>query len=133
MVLNVTVVNSTGFGYVQVGPAGQTIPGASSTLNAERAGQTLANVTIVTVGPSQDIMLYTRGGGHFVVDLIGDFGGDQSFVPLDPYRAYDSHCGTCGALRQAVTATCRSPVPGRKVPGTTACPTGSPPVRWSSR
>ncbi|MDO9175185.1 MAG: hypothetical protein Q7V62_10300, partial [Actinomycetota bacterium] len=98
VVLNVTVVGATGPGYVQVGPAGQTVPGASSTLNVERAGQTLANVTIVTVGPSQDIMLYTRGGGHFVVDLIGDFGGDQSYVPLDPYRAYNSRCGTCSSL-----------------------------------
>ncbi|MDP1794377.1 MAG: S8 family serine peptidase, partial [Acidimicrobiales bacterium] len=98
VVLNVTLVNSTGFGYVQVGPAGQIIPGASSTLNAERAGQTLANVAIVTVGPDDDIVLFTRGGGHLVVDRIGDFGGHQGFVPLEPYRAYDSHCGTCGAL-----------------------------------
>ena len=101
VVLNVTIVKATGPGYVQVGPTGWSLPGSSSSLNVERAGQTIANVVVTPLGKDGAITIYVRGGGHLLIDVIGYFTTaypSQGYVPLKPYRAYDTRCDGCSAL-----------------------------------
>lgn len=82
--LNVTVTNPAGPGYLQLAPGGGLVPGASSNVNYT-AGQTVANAAIVATGdrlpppngglpePKLDIDLYSSASTDLVVDLFGFF------------------------------------------------------------
>lgn len=71
VVLNLTATGATGAGFVTAFPAGLPLPNAS-TLNLERTGQTIANLSIArTNGRAVD--LYTKSGTHFIADLAGWF------------------------------------------------------------
>jgi WD40-like Beta Propeller Repeat len=72
VVLNVTAVNGTAKGFVTAWPSGVDRPLASS-LNLERAGQTIPNQVIVPVGSDGRVNLYTDQGTHLVVDVAGWF------------------------------------------------------------
>jgi len=69
-VLNVTLVRATNYGYLQIYPLGGSYPGATSVLNAV-AGQVRANTVVVPLGYSGQMSLYSSGGGHVIVDLLG--------------------------------------------------------------
>jgi hypothetical protein len=71
VVLNVTAVDPTSFGYVTAYPSGETRPNASN-LNV-RPGQTVANQVVVGVGTDGKISLQnmTSGPIHFVADIAG--------------------------------------------------------------
>ena len=92
--LNVTATEATADGYVQVVPTGgATLLGTSSNLNAA-AGQTIANMVIVPVGPDGKVTLYTSGGTHLLADVTGWFtdasAADSTvglFTPVSPDRA----------------------------------------------
>ena len=73
VVLNVTATRGTGGGFVTVHPDnGQYKPLASS-LNYSR-GQTVANLVVVEVAPSGQVLLYNYGGStHLVADVVGWF------------------------------------------------------------
>ena len=77
VVLNVTATEATAPGFIQALPTGLGTPGASSNLNVERVGQTIANMVIVPVGPG-GVSLYTQSGTHLVVDLLGTFVAPQT-------------------------------------------------------
>lgn len=70
--LNVTLVEAAAPGFVQVLPAGQT-PGESSNVNAQAAGQTVANAAITPLGADRAITVYHHSGGHVLVDVNGYF------------------------------------------------------------
>ncbi len=70
VVLNVTVAEATGPGFVTVWPSTQLRPIASN-LNVTAAGQNIANLVTVAVGVGGKVSLYAQGGGHFVVDVEG--------------------------------------------------------------
>lgn len=95
VVLNVTVTNPTSGGYLTVYPGG-TRP-TSSNLNFV-AGQTVANLVTVQVGPSGTVSIYF-GGGTGSVDVVADVNGwyasgaaatDGAFTPLSPVRVLDT-------------------------------------------
>ena len=50
VLLNVTLAEAAGPGYVQVFPTGRASVGASSNLNIERAGQTVPNLMVAPLG-----------------------------------------------------------------------------------
>ncbi|MCU1398715.1 MAG: acid phosphatase [Acidimicrobiales bacterium] len=96
-VLNVTATDSSGIGYVQVAPAGQLTPGASSSLNLESVGQTRPSQVIVPLGTNGAVDIYTQSGTHLIVDIAGYITGDSPtssisglFVPLTPGRLLDT-------------------------------------------
>jgi hypothetical protein len=98
VVLSVTGVDSSA-GFVTAWPSGQTRPNASN-LNTDFRGQTVAAHVIVPLGPGGNVDLYTSGGGHLVVDVVGWFTdatapGSTSglYVPLTPQRRIDSRLG----------------------------------------
>ncbi len=69
VVANVTITEASAPGYVTAWPAGTPVP-TVSTLNAERVGQTVANLTVVPLGATGAVSLVTQSGGHLVVDVL---------------------------------------------------------------
>ena len=94
--LNVTAIGLGG-GYWQVFAAGTT-PGQTSNLNSMYSGHISANQVIVPVNAAGEISIFSSGGGHLVIDLIGAYTGltaptstDGLFVPLNtPTRFLDT-------------------------------------------
>lgn len=83
--VNITSVGSRGIGFVQAYPTNRVPVGATSTLNLNVAGETVANFTIVPVGDAFQISLYMPSGGHVIVDVMGYFTKDEPVVlPVGP-------------------------------------------------
>ncbi len=72
--LNVTVTDTVGSGFLIVYPAGTTRPGTSN-INWFGSGQTIANNATVAVSAGGAVQIYCGGGGapqaHVIVDLLG--------------------------------------------------------------
>ena len=80
--LNATITAAAAPGFVQVYPTGGATPGASSNINAERTGQTIANATYTSVDGSGHFSIYTQSGGQLLADVAGWFTATQSsFAP----------------------------------------------------
>lgn len=103
VVLNVTATETVGPGYVQVFPTGRATIGASSNLNVERAGQTIANLVVVPVGDGGKVSFYSEGGAHLLADVLGYFevppgisapSRQGRFVPTAPTRLVDTRSTT---------------------------------------
>jgi hypothetical protein len=69
VLLNVTATGATGAGWVTVWPCGQPRP-ATSNLNVEHAGHTVAVLTVVGIGSAGRVCLWTSGGTHLIADLV---------------------------------------------------------------
>jgi hypothetical protein len=94
LVVNVTVTNETGSGYVTVAPGN---PTASSTVNY--ASYTRANMTVVTLDANRHYNVYNNGPPtDIVIDLVGYFadGSSSRYVPLTPVRVVDTRIGNGG-------------------------------------
>ena len=94
-VLNVTMVDSAGGGYLTVFAAGSAQP-TTSNVNTTGPGQTVANQVIVPI-TAAGIDVYSYPGGHLLVDVAGYFTGPGSpasdtglFVPVTPTRFLDT-------------------------------------------
>jgi len=70
VVVNVTVIGSSGSGYVTVYPAGQALP-TTSNVNADAAGRTVANMAHVKIGSGGSIDLFRSSTMNVAVDLVG--------------------------------------------------------------
>ena len=106
VVLNVTATEATAAGFVTVWPAGGSRPGVSS-LNLDRAGQTVANQVTVRLGAGGSVSLFSQAGTHLVADVAGyyvtvaDAVASGRFVRVGPTRVLDTRDGT-GAPAQAL-------------------------------
>lgn len=78
VVLTVTATSPVAGGFVQVLPTGQGVVGASSNLNLERVGQTVANAALATLGDSGGVTLYTLRSAHLLADVAGWFTGTST-------------------------------------------------------
>ena len=81
--INATLVDADAPGFVQLAPARTLVPGASSTLNAARAGQVIANAAIVAAS-NQGVDAYVQSGAHLVADVVGYFTGGPQSAYTDP-------------------------------------------------
>jgi hypothetical protein len=90
-VLNVTVTEAQGAGFVTVYPCGTAIPTASN-INYV-AGSTVANLVVAKIGAGGAVCLYSNQGTHLVVDVNGYFPGATSYHPLDPARLLETRPG----------------------------------------
>lgn len=95
VILNVTVVDPMAGGFVTAYPGGTAAPGASN-LNFV-AGQTVANLVVVKVGPGGTVRL--RNGANAPVHLVADIQAyviagqataSGALVPVTPTRAIDT-------------------------------------------
>ncbi len=98
---NLTFTGTLGAGFFTAWPAGSRLPQAS-TGNADGAAQTRAIFTVVPVSAS-GFSVYTQGGAHVVVDIVGYFTGPSAplsseglFAPQDPARLLDTRSGSPG-------------------------------------
>ena len=80
VVANVTMTETAGWGFVTAFPS-QTAKPPISTLNVDRAGQTVANMAVVPSGTS-GLYLHSSTTSHVVVDVVGWFSG--AAVPASP-------------------------------------------------
>ncbi len=100
VVMNVTAVDPTSAGFVQVSPT-PVSKGAFSNLNPE-PGRTIANLVVVPLGIDGKVDLYTRlytpgGSVDLLADVVGYFTDSTApdsasglFRPIPPTRAHDS-------------------------------------------
>ncbi len=84
--LNVTAVETTGAGFVQVVPKGANTIGQSSNINAVSANQTIANSVISPIGADRSVSLYTAAGTHLLADVVGYFQDTWSGQTSGRYR-----------------------------------------------
>jgi LPXTG-site transpeptidase (sortase) family protein len=97
VVVNVTATNTSGAGYLTAYPSGGSRP-TTSVLNAERTGQTIANLATVPVGADGKVTIFASVATDVVVDVFGYYAPAGSatagrFVPVGPQRAFDSRTG----------------------------------------
>jgi len=83
VVINATVTETAAPGFFAVWPARTYRPNASS-LNASRAGQTIANHVITPVSTA-GFGFYTQNGAHLVVDISGWYTGAEVPAILPPH------------------------------------------------
>jgi hypothetical protein len=106
VVLNVTATETDSGGYLTVWPSGAAQPFASS-LNYERAGETVPNHVLVPVGADGRVLLFTSAGTHLIADVAGYFTDASApdstvglFVPVTPTRMLDTRY-SFGGLRES--------------------------------
>jgi arylsulfatase A-like enzyme len=89
VVLNVTVTEATGDGFVTVFPCGTPRPVASNLNYA--AGHDVANLVVARVGTDGAVCIFNVAATHLVVDVTGYFPGLDAFTALpSPARLLDS-------------------------------------------
>ncbi len=70
---NITVTETVGPGFVQVGPSATMVSGATSNINPTGPGETMANFFIAPSSGGFDV--FTSNGTHIVTDQIGHMTG----------------------------------------------------------
>lgn len=88
VVLNITVADAGGAGFITVYPCGSARPTASS-LNYS-PGSTVANSVIAKIGHAGAVCLFTSKQTDLVVDVSGYFPAMSSYVALSPARILDT-------------------------------------------
>jgi hypothetical protein len=87
-VLNVTVTETKGPGFVTVFPCGVDAPNASS-LNFGTA-DTVPNAVIAKLGVGGKVCLFASATTHLLVDVNGEFPAGSTYAPLVPARLLDT-------------------------------------------
>lgn len=93
---NLTVPDTGGAGHLRVMP-GDVASSPTSAINWSRAGDVIANGSVVGVDAQRRIRIFNGGGApaHLVVDVVGYYlpeasGIGAKFHPMEPARSYDS-------------------------------------------
>lgn len=102
VVMNVTVTEPTGNGFLTLSPTGTPRPNASN-LNFT-AGETIPNLVVVKLGTSGRVNLFNSAGStHVIFDVAGWYsdttaGSDGRYQPLVPARILDTRVGPGAGL-----------------------------------
>ena len=91
VMLNITVVNPAGPGFVTVYPCGQPRP-TTSTVNFT-AGAVVANSAFAKLGTNGTVCIYTLTTTDLVVDVTGQAGSGTGLGPLVPARLLETRSG----------------------------------------
>jgi len=95
VVLNLTITEAVTVGYVQAFPAGLATLGASSNMNVDYPGQTVAALVTVPIGADGHVSFYDVPGGHLIADVFGYYSAvpvstDGRYRSVAPTRILDS-------------------------------------------
>ena len=101
LVVNVTAAGAVAPGYMVAMPSGGNPAGTQhSTVNFTPAAPA-ANTAIVPVGPDGSVAVYTTASTHILIDVVGYITDSTAaetttgmFLPVTPFRAYDSRALT---------------------------------------
>ena len=88
VVLNVTVTEAEGPGFVTVYPCGAALP-TTSNINFGGAS-TVANLVVSRIGSDGSVCLFTSRGTHLVADVNGYFPAGTSYDSLVPARLLET-------------------------------------------
>ncbi len=91
VVLNVTVVDAQGPGFLTVFPCGTARPNASN-LNYN-TGSTIPNAVIAKVGVDGRVCLYAQNTTHLLADVNGWFTAAATYASADPQRLLETRAG----------------------------------------
>jgi len=101
-IMNITLVDSEGPGFVTAWPGGEEQPGTSN-LNVDGVGQTRAGLAIVPIGPGGEVSVVSSTGGELLLDVLGYFGVASGFTGLEPFdRVFDSRPGRVNGTTNVV-------------------------------
>jgi len=99
VVVNLTTTGTLGWGFLTCHPADSVRPDTSN-LNVDADGQTRAALAVAEIANVDGVAafdVFSYGGGHVIVDVIGYLTGPSSpestdglFVPADPVRIVDT-------------------------------------------
>ena len=112
-IVNLTAVDTLGWGYLTAWPGGLPQPPTSS-VNYSEAGLTIATTVIVPLGADGSINVYTSNSAHVLVDVLGYFPDTSGFSEVALTRVLDTRPGPTPQPFEAFNAV----VTG--VPGTPA-------------
>jgi subtilisin family serine protease len=91
VVLNVTVTEAAGPGFVTIYPCDSARP-TSSSLNFV-TGSTVANAVVTKLGAGGDVCVFTSSATHLIADINGYFTTGSTFTSLVPARLVDTRPG----------------------------------------
>ena len=112
VVLNVTVIDADGEGYVTAFPWGEALPN-SSNVNIKRFGQMVSNLVTVRLGVQGKVGLYSSISANLLVDVFGYYSSSGAtaagrFIAQTPQRLLDTRArataGADGVVRLAMPA-----------------------------
>jgi len=112
VVLNVTVIDADGEGYVTAFPWGEALPN-SSNVNIKRFGQMVSNLVTVRLGVQGKVGLYSSISANLLVDVFGYYSSSGAtavgrFIAMTPQRLLDTRArataGEDGVVRLAMPA-----------------------------
>ena len=125
VVLNMTVTQAPGAGFITVDPCGDPRPNASS-VNFEH-GVDVANQVAAKIGTNGDVCFFANAQVQLVADLNGWYADDFAAVPgfryheLDPARILDTRDGT-GLGTRAIAPLAAGEVIALTIPGSGGVP-----------
>lgn len=130
--VNLTITDTFGAGFLTATSGGGLQP-ATSLINWDRPGTTIANGAPIPLAPDRSIELFAGGLGQaaVVIDVVGYFVPEAAiangavFTPLNPTRAYDSRLDTARPLdaRMVAASTSRIIDVGAAIPAIPATAT----------
>ena len=91
VMVNVTATEPVAAGHFRVYPCGQAVPNASA-LNYS-AGASMANNSIIALGTSGRVCIFSSAQAHVIVDVTGYFPAGASIATLAPVRVADTRPG----------------------------------------
>lgn len=112
VVLNVTMTDAGGGGFMTAWPAGEPLP-TTSIVNTERVAQTIPNLVTVQIGAAGAVSFFTSVATHLIIDVQGYYAPVSAsqagrFQPVNPTRLLDTRSanaiktGTLAAGEQVV-------------------------------
>ena len=111
LVMNLTVTDSFGAGYVSVTPAGSADPASkartTSNINIDRVGETLANHAIVPVS-ARGFDVFSQTPIHAIADISGFYIGTPVAAPFGVATNVDPTPAGCQSFSSTVIGTASS-------------------------
>ncbi len=101
VVLNTTMINPSGRGFVAVYPCRAGAPPLASSLNAPNFGGAIANEVIAKLGTSNQVCVLSSVDTDLAIDVTGWLPTTSGLTSLDPARILDSRPGGQTVDRQS--------------------------------
>jgi hypothetical protein len=107
--LNVTATGASGPGWVTVASCAEAddpnLGRRASSLNVDRAGQTVANLVVSELDGAGQVCLFSSAATHLVVDVVGSWARDHLDTRVGPRRLLDTRLSPGRPVARGGTVT----------------------------